>query len=164
MSTQLPTLPIPLVDSETDAATATSVTLSALSRLDEVSRLIDSISAEWGESIMVHRRSDHRAAFTASVVLTPFDAGLATPNGEPKLVTGRNVSLQGISFVHELPLPFRDVVLTFALPDGGVEAILTRLKWCRFTRDGQYHSGGRLLHSVTSPIGRDIDWNLLRRA
>jgi hypothetical protein len=164
MSTRLPTLPAPLVESETDAATANTVAFSALSRLDEISRLIGSIAAEWGDSVMVHRRQDHRATFTNPLVLTPFDAGLAAPSGEPKLVVGRNVSLQGISFSHELPLPFRDVVLTFALPDGGVESMLTRLKWCRFTRDGQYHSGGRLLHTVASPVGRDIDWNLLRRA
>ena len=113
---------------------------------------------------MVHRRKDHRATFAASLVLTPFDAKSAIPSGEPKLVIGRNVSLHGISFSHELPLPFRDVVLTFALPDGGVESMLTHLKWCRFTRDGQYHSGGRLLKTVESPVGRDIDWNLLRRA
>ena len=98
------------------------------------------------------------------MVLTPLDPGSALPDGDPTLVAGRNLSLQGVSFSHEHPLPYRDIVLTFALPGGGVESMVVRLKWCRFTRGGKYQSGGRLLRTTPSPIGVDLDWNQLRRA
>lgn len=152
------------IESDAEAVTATAVASSALHRLEEVSRLLNCLVAEWGDNVTFHRRSELRTLFTDPLVLTPFDAGSDSPNGEPRLVTGRNVSLHGISFEHETPLPHRDIVLTFALPGGNVESIVTRLMWCRFNRDGRYQSGGRLMRSIASPIGSDVDWNLLRRA
>lgn len=164
MPTEQTTFPASTLEAEARVSNAADVAISALHRLEEVSQLIGSIVAEWGENVSVHRRSEHRALFTGSIVLTPFDLEMSTPSGESRLVTGRNLSLHGISFAHETPLPYRDIVLSFALPDGDVESMVTRLMWCRFTRDGSYYSGGRLLRTVESPIGSDVDWNLLRRA
>lgn len=152
------------IDSDAEGVTATAVASSALHRLEEVSRLLNCLVAEWGDNVTFHRRSELRTSFNGAIVLTPFDAGSSSPNGEPRLVRGRNVSLHGISFEHETPLPHRDIVLTFALPDGCVESLVTRLMWCRFNRDGRYQSGGRLLRSIASPIDCNVDWNLLRRA
>jgi hypothetical protein len=164
MPTRQLTPPAILADAGPQAPAAAFITCSPLGRLEEISRLVGSVVAEWGDTDTVHLRQQHRTGFTDALVMTPFNSHAATPDGEPKLVTGRNLSLHGVSFAHDQPLPYRDVVLTFSLPGGEVESMMVRLTWCRFTRDGRYQSGGRLLRSVESPIGGDVDWQLLRRA
>lgn len=141
------------------------VASSALCRLDEVTRLVASLVAAWYDAPLVHQqRGEHRVSYDHPLALTPLDDKTEECIGQPTIVTGRNLSLEGISFSHREPMPFRKIALTFALPDGEVESMVTRLRWCRFTRDGLYQSGGTFLRTIESPIGSDVDWMLLPRA
>ena len=141
------------------AQAASTVASSALGRL------VGTLVAAWYDSSSLRQQRDlHRIAFEHQLVLTPLDDETEEPTGQPQLIAGRDLSLEGISFAHDRPLPFRKVAVTFALPDGGVESMVTRLKWCRFTRDGCYQSGGKFLRTTANPIDGDLAWTLLPRA
>ena len=157
--------PVPLVESIPSTQAASSVASSALCRLDEISRLVETLVAAWYDAPLVQQqRGKHRIPFDQPLALTPLDDKTEEFIGQPQIVAGRNLSLDGVSFSHEQPMPFRKIALTFALPDGEVESMVTRLRWCRFTRDGLYQSGGTFLRTIRSPIGSDVDWMLLPRA
>lgn len=148
-----------------DVTAAGAVVSSGLRQLEDVSRLVGRLVAAWSDSPAVRQqRGSHRIGYEQMLVLTPLDDETERPIAASKLVWGRDLSLEGVSFVHESPLPFRKVALTFALPDGDVESLAVRLSWCRFARPGCYQSGGKFLRTVTSPIGGDVDWTLLPRA
>lgn len=157
--------PCPLVESPRAAHAAPTVASSALCRLDEISRLVETLVAAWYESPLVQQqRGEHRIPYNHPLALTPLDDKTEEFIGQTTIVAARNLSVEGVSFSHQQPLPFRKIALTFALPDGEVESMVTRLRWCRFTRDGLYQSGGTFLRTIQSPIGRDVDWMLLPRA
>ena len=89
-------------------------------------------------------------AIARRLTITPLDDAGHGRTGESFTVTGREISLVGVSFTHPRPLAARHVAVTFHLADGTTESIVTRLRWCRFRRDGMYLSGGQFLHSIAS--------------
>ena len=80
------------------------------------------------------------------------------------LASGRDISKGGISFAHEQPLTCRKIAVTLQLDDGGCESIVTELKWCRFTRDGVYHSGGQFQRMIELPCAAGHHWDELELA
>ena len=82
--------------------------------------------------------------------MVPLDDRTENPLGSPLAVVGHDISLAGISFVHDRPLAPRKVAVTFQFEDGTSESILTLLKWCRFRRDGLYQSGGQFVRRVAA--------------
>lgn len=132
--------------------------------LDHVEHLVAELAASWHDRRkLVLPRRWHRAKYESSIALTPIDEHTFEPRGEAFLCEGRNISPGGVAFVHAQPLPHRLVAITFPARDGRALACLaTRLNWCRFTRHGMYHSGGKFLRPL--PGWEVEDWTNLRSA
>ncbi len=100
---------------------------------------------------LVERRGETRYPFPFLIYLTPADDEAAL-GGESIVVVGKHVSERGLGFYHPKPLPHRRVIASLERPHDGWYAFLLDLRWCRFTRQGWYESGGRFLEAVTSPL------------
>jgi hypothetical protein len=57
-----------------------------------------------------------------------------------------------MGFYHAKPIAHRRVVASLERPHDGWCAFLLDLRWCRFTRQRWYESGGRFLEAVNSPL------------
>ena len=125
-----------------------------LQAIREIESLVDGASASWHTSAQVMQsRGLHRFAYCKPLWITPVDELAEQPSCDAIVVDGRDLSPGGVSFVHVAPLPYRIVVVTFQSADGRRASVLTRLNWCRFTRDGRYQSGGRFLRLFELPDG-----------
>jgi len=112
-------------------------------------------------SLLYVRRS-HRVPLVADVCIHGLDDRMQ-PVTEPLVVTGRDVSAGGIAFLHQHPLPFRRVAVT--LPTArGMTTVIVRLTWCRFSGQGRYVSGGRIIRTQSEPLAVPEDWSALDRA
>ena len=101
--------------------------------------------ASWHRSAsLVYSRRSHRVSFTSPLSLVGLNEAFEAV-GEPLTATARDVSGDGISFLHEGPLPYRFVELTYDTARGQVTH-RAKLTWCRYSIDGFYVSGGRFLH------------------
>lgn len=137
---------------ETDVPTPDSIRereaagRSPVHELREMERLIDRLAARWlGNTSPLRPRRSRRKGSHQNFALTPLSDGDLHPIGEMRRVQARDVSRDGISFQHRAPLACRFAALTFPLSADHLQTVIARLKWCRFTRGGTYHSGGRLL-------------------
>jgi hypothetical protein len=125
--------------------------LPVLLRIPEVEALADGVVASWhSANASLQSRRWHRAKFDWPLSVLPLDDRREIPVGPPLAVVGHDISLAGISFIHDRPLAPRKVAVTFQFEDGTSESILTLLKWCRFRRDGVYQSGGQFVRRVTT--------------
>ena len=131
---------------------------------DEI--LLESLVASWRPTAPVFDcRWFHRVPVERPILITEWDDAAGSAVSSPRLVTARDVSLGGLSFAHRELLPCRVVAVTFVCPGEACESVAVRLNWCRFTRDGRYHSGGPFIGSVQLPIGPPrTDWGTLPRA
>src|SRR5271166_46791 len=100
----------------------------------------------------MERRREQRYPFPVLLHLTPVDEDGATLCGESVIVVGKHISERGLGFYHPKPLPYRRMIASVERPHDGWYAFLLDLRWCRFTRQGWYESGGRFLEAVTSPL------------
>jgi hypothetical protein len=87
------------------------------------------------------------------VHLTPVDEDESLLQSETVVVVGKHLSERGLGFYHPKPLPYRRVIASLE-SNGRWLGFLLDLTWCRFTRQGWYESGGRILESVLSPMDR----------
>jgi hypothetical protein len=94
------------------------------------------------------RRHDRRYPFSQLITLLPVEGDDASRCGEPIVVVGKNISQRGLNFYHPKAMPHRKVIAVLETPATGRIALLLDLKWCRFTRQGWYESGGRILRVV----------------
>ena len=101
---------------------------------------------------IVERRHETRYPFPFLIHLTPIGDEDLTPCGGNIVVVGKHVSEKGLGFYHPAPLPYRRVIASLEGPRQGWYAFLLDLRWCRFTRQGWYESGGRFLEAVASPL------------
>jgi hypothetical protein len=125
--------------------------LPVLLRIPEVEALADGVVASWHSSnTSLQSRRWHRAKFDRPLTVMPLDDRTEQPLGSPLAVVGHDISLAGISFVHDRPLAPRKVAVTFQFEDGTSDSILTLLKWCRFRRDGLYQSGGQFIRRLAA--------------
>jgi len=119
------------------------------SSLRVVEESIHELLASWqNPRQVVQRRRWHRVRFNKMIFLVPLDDRTEEFVGEPRLVAGKDISLGGICFAHQRPLPHSKVAVAFEAPDGISELIVTRLSWCRFTSRGEYQSGGKFLRQI----------------
>jgi hypothetical protein len=109
------------------------------------------LSTLYPKQEFMERRNETRYPFPYLVHLTPVATNGNTPEGETIVVVGKHLSEQGLGFYHPKPLPYRRVIASLE-SNGCWLAFLVDLKWCRFTRQGWYESGGRILESVSSPM------------
>jgi hypothetical protein len=110
------------------------------------------LSTLYPKVTVVERRRETRYPFPFLIYLTPVGDDGITPCGESIVVVGKHVSERGLGFYHAKPLAYRRVVASLERPHDGWYAFLLDLRWCRFTRQGWYESGGRFLESVSSPL------------
>lgn len=142
-----------------------AIEVTVLRRLGEIDGMVDALMASWHSSRQVlHARRWHRFQYRKPVALRALDPVSEEPVGEAMLAFGRDISRGGISFVHDKPLPCRLVAITFELNDGTQASIVTELKWCRFTREGHYQSGGQFLRTAPLEVGEPETWSRFPRA
>lgn len=104
------------------------------------------------------RRETHRLPLTQDLCLVGLDDHFRVV-GEPCIVQGRDISADGISFSHHRPLPYRFIGLSYQAAQGTVTTLL-KLSWCRFTKPGEYASGGKFIRTETR-LTLPSDWSTL---
>jgi hypothetical protein len=97
------------------------------------------------------RRQENRYPFPYLIHLTPVADDGISPQGTSIAVVGKHLSDRGLGFYHPKPLPYRRMIASLE-SNGHWFGFLVDLRWCRFTRQGWYESGGRFLQAVPSPI------------
>lgn len=97
---------------------------------------------------MLERRQNQRHPLPSLLTLYPADDGACEP---PQVIVGKDISERGLGFFHQRPIPFRRAIVVCDVPGAGQAAFLIDISWCRFTRQGWYESGGRLLEAVPPP-------------
>jgi hypothetical protein len=100
---------------------------------------------------VLERRHESRYAFPYLIHVTPVADDGITPEGESTVVVGKHISERGLGFYHPKPLPHRRMIVSLEY-NGHWLGFLIDLRWTRFTKQGWYESGGRLLQPVPSPI------------
>jgi len=136
----------------------------AVRQAEGVDHLVRDLLAQWQHPAdALERRSWTRVGFQKLIALFAYDDTEQPFSGEPWLVTGKDISLQGVSFSHIAPLPFSKVAISFEVPGGFTRFVVAKLSWCRFTRKGVYESGGKFLHSVTLPEDIALDVSSMQR-
>lgn len=128
--------------SESDTQAAGS---HAIEQLDVIDSLLRGLDASWNDSGSFERRSWHRVSYSGPLMIAPLDPSTGEIVAEAMPAAGRTISLGGLSFNHKLPIPNVHVVVTLLDASGLPERVVMQLRWCRFTRCGQYESGGRFL-------------------
>ena len=116
-----------------------------------VGRLLDAL---YPRGVLVERRGERRYPFPYLVRLTPVAEDGITARGEAVVVVGKHLSSRGLGFYHPGPLPHRRMIASLEVGDGRRLDFLINLSWCRFTKQGWYESGGRLLQVLSSSHGR----------
>jgi hypothetical protein len=135
---------------------------SLVERLQDLDGLIETLFASWlGSLPLVPSRRSHRLSNRQLLALTPLDDASLAPNGVTQRVAAWDVSAGGLSFLHRETIVCRTIAVTFQFAPEEFRSVLTRLKWCRFTRNGQYRSGGQFLRTMIPPRDAEIDFNLL---
>jgi hypothetical protein len=141
-------------------STLSCLTQSSFDLLPETGPAADEIRSQvWGllstlypKVPVVERRRETRYPFPFLVHLTPVGDDGISPEGEHLVVIGKTISERGFGFYHKHPLAQRRMIVSLEGPQGGWFAFLIDLRWCRFTKQGWYESGGRFLEAVTSPL------------
>ncbi len=135
-----------------------------LQLLDDLQFMVRDVLSQWQHPAdAVERRSSRRIPFNKSIALFAVDEESEEPVGQPFLVTGRDISAQGVGFSHDGPLPNTKVAVAFEIPGGCSQFVLVKLTWCRFTRRGTYESGGTFLRPISPPIDAPLDWTAMPR-
>lgn len=96
----------------------------------------------------LERRSDRRYPYPYLVRLSPVASDGRTPCGPTIVVAGKSLSEGGFGFYHPQPLSHRRMIASFHVGNGRWVGFLIDLPWCRFTAEGWYESGARLLQAV----------------
>jgi hypothetical protein len=109
------------------------------------------LSTLYPQQEIAEQRHETRYPFPYLVHLTPVNAGGAALPGETLVVIGKHLSQRGLGFYHPKPLPYRRMIASLE-SNGQWLGFLIDLKWCRFTHQGWYESGGRILESALSPM------------
>ncbi|MBA3315871.1 MAG: hypothetical protein M3552_05635 [Planctomycetota bacterium] len=124
---------------------------------------LSQVRACWVKSgPVVQGRAALRMPFAEPVVVTPWNTASGSPGGRSQLSSGRDISEDGIAFLHREALPCQFAAVSFrglaAFDDDDselvVETVLVRLLWCRFVRSGHYLSGGRFEKTLGEDFGQ----------
>ncbi len=100
---------------------------------------------------MLERRQENRYPFPQLIHLTPIAEDGITPEGKSVVVVGRHLSRSGLGFYHPKPLSYRRMIASLEC-HGHWLGFIIDIRWCRFTQQGWYESGGRFIKAVPSPI------------
>ncbi len=149
------------IDGSPGTTGITAITFPHHETLLETALAAGTAAASWHtNSQVLQRRRWHRITFTDPFLVCPYDSELDRAMGPFSVVTGRDISLGGVSFSHTQPLSCRRIVCVF-LDEGRVlSAVLVKLNWCRFTKQGVYLSGGQFLRTVRMDMDGELDPSL----
>jgi len=114
-------------------------------------RVAQLLSRLFPQGYLPERRQDQRYPFPFLVRLNRVAADGQTPTEESIVVVGKHISESGFGFYHFQPLTDRRMIASFETPSGQWIAFLLDIRWCRFTQQGWYESGGRFLRAVACP-------------
>lgn len=117
-----------------------------------LARVYGLLSSFIQQDVPVERRREIRHPFPHLIQLTPVGRDGITPEGESVVVAGKDISEHGLGFFHPKPLPYRRMIVSIETPNEQWVSFLVDLRWCRFTRQGWYESGGRFLKPAPSPM------------
>jgi hypothetical protein len=137
------------VASSTAANVNASVSSDGL--LNQVQGLID----EAGTVGVGHeRRLRDRFPIPFTFRLTPIGHDGKLLMEESTTVVGKDISLSGIGFSHDHPLPYRRAIVSLDHPKVGRFAVEAEIVWTKPTPIGPYESGCRLVRTVDGHIVR----------
>lgn len=120
----------------------------ALARVPGLNGLWSPQGSSWHASgVALNSQRAHRIPYDDLLWVTPLDSCDAS---EPICVHARDISLTGLSFLHPDPLPSRRIAVSFCCDDEPGVTVEVELRWCRFTRDRHYLSGGRFLGELAT--------------
>jgi PilZ domain len=100
------------------------------------------------------RRSRDRFPIPYTFRLVPIDRDGIPLVDETTTVVGKDLSLSGIGFSHDHPLPHRRAVISLDHPKVGRFAVEAEIVWTRQTPIGLYESGCRLVRTSSGHILR----------
>jgi len=127
-----------------------------------VSQRVNSLLATlYPQGAIVERRTEQRYPYPHLVYLTPLAEDGVTPCGSNIVVSGKQLSENGLGFFHQQPLPYRRMIASLDQGRGQWLGLIIDLSWCRFTKFGWYESGGRLLQIVPSPLNTAPQLNVV---
>ncbi len=130
-----------------------STRLAAPAAESNVSQRVSSLlAALYPQGALIDRRLEQRYPYPHLVYLTPLAEDGVTPHGNNIVVSGKQLSENGLGFFHQQPLPYRRMIASLDQGRGQWLGLIIDLSWCRFTKFGWYESGGRLLEVVPSPL------------
>lgn len=132
-----------------------------LDTLEAIEALLQPSLATWQSSKhAVERRDSLRVPLSQDVCVIGLDDHFQ-PATEPLLMEGRDASGQGLSFSHGSPITTRFAAVALRVASG-IETVVVKLSWCRFSRPGSYVSGGKFVKHRAS-IEVPNDWSSLKR-
>ena len=115
---------------------------------DTLTDLVEALTASVWPQRQHERRRHQRTPLPYLLKLIPLDRqGQPLPQ-EATTVIGRDVSVSGLSFFHQRPIPYRRAHVTLDHPAAGRFTMEVDISRCRFHRLGWYESGGRLVRAV----------------
>jgi hypothetical protein len=134
-------------------ATTTNQSVSDLH--DGMSQQVQTLIDQAGTEAMVdERRSRDRFPIPYTFRLTPVDDDGQLLTDESTTIVGKDLSLSGIGFSHDHPLPCRRAIISLDHPMVGRFAVEAEIVWTRPTPIGLYESGCRLIRTVDGHIVR----------
>ena len=95
----------------------------------------------------LERRRHDRLSVPIMFRLTPLADDGQPVASESITVIGKNISRDGMSFYHSVPLTYRRAKITVENIDIDFAAEID-INWCRFSKPGWYESGSRLIAAV----------------
>ena len=129
--------------------------LDSINHRDALSRQIQGLADEAQEAVEADdRRSRGRFSIPYTFRLVPLDQDGNMLTDEMTTVVGKDLSLSGIGFSHEHPLPHRRAIISLDHPKVGRFAVEAEVVWTRATPIGLYESGCRLVRTVDGHILR----------
>ena len=143
------------------ALTATLSANSADSSLRALEAVLAPNLATWHSSdYAIERRDAQRLPLGQDICFIGLNDQFQVTTA-PLLMEGRDVSGQGLSFMHSQPITTRFAAVSFRVATG-IETAIVKLSWCRFSRPGQYLSGGKFVkHRPAMQV--PSDWSDLAR-
>lgn len=92
-------------------------------------------------------RSEPRYPCAKLICLLPINRSSLVQVDDPVWVVGKELSVGGLGFFHQQPIPHRDLLMQVD-PSAEELWLILRLRWCRFLRPGWYESGGQFVKTV----------------
>jgi hypothetical protein len=87
------------------------------------------------------RRQRTRFPIASSLRFIPLDGDGNRLDGRSHTITGKDLSVRGMSFLHEFPMEYCRAVVTYTQPDIGTLSVEVQITWTRQTPIGLFETG-----------------------